>query len=141
MKSNHLSKTFPCDVRARISEGIGFPCLEGLCVWKVVTGQSSWKTMKVVVCKAREAAALQVLLHQGPASPPLPMGPRCGPATSPARSLQGEGTFPWLKPTAATLWVLVPWACGVCSSGDPTLPCSLHCKLEGQAIREAAEST
>lgn len=71
--------------------------------------------MKAAVCKAQEAAALQVLLQQGPASPPLPVG-HFRPENEPCLKPSGGWAFSWatgfsvsrLKLTATTLRVLVP---------------------------------
>lgn len=111
----------------------------GLCflVWKGCALGKSWhhsphgKQWRQLFVKLKEAAALRILLHQRPASPPLPMG-HLRPANEPCLKPSGEWAFlcvtgfsvPRLKLTATILWALEPRACRVCSSGVPILLCS-----------------
>lgn len=111
----------------------------GLCflVWKGCALGKSWhhsphgKQWRQLFVKLKEAAALRILLHQRPASPPLPMG-RFRPANEPCLKPSGEWAFlcvtgfsvPRLKLTTTILWALEPRACRVCSSGVPILLCS-----------------
>lgn len=124
----------------------------GSLVWKDCVFRKSWqcsphgKQWRRLFAKPKEAAALQILLHQGPASPLLPMG-RFRPVSEPCLKPSGGWafsfvrgfSFPRLKLTATTLWALVLRACWVCSSRSPILHCSYIVGKREQAIWEAAE--
>lgn len=79
-----------------ISEGIGFPRLEGLCIREVGSRDTTVlmenNEGSCLFAKLKEAAALRILLPQGPASPLFPMG-QVRPANEPCLKPSGEWAF------------------------------------------------
>lgn len=130
-KKNHLKQDVPVMSEPRSPRGSGF------LVWKGCAFGKSWhhsphgKQWRQLFAKLKEAAALQILLHWGPASTLLPMG-HVRPANEPCLKPSGEWAFlcvtgfsvPRIKLTATTLWALMPRACRVCSSKVHILLCS-----------------
>lgn len=119
-------------------------------VWKFMAGYSSWKTIKVVVCKARracrllEVAAQPILLLQRSATLPLWMGhfrPAGEPCTTPSKDSTAFSLLRF-ELTAAALEGLRTEAFGVCSWGLPfCTPCTgLERAIKGGKAGDSGDS-